>query len=344
MYNDQSVEIWNLTEGGTLNVAPQEVVPIVGHIHDWDPSQSVQYRLNGGDPFPVALTNGFGSGRLYGSGNFGIDSIVRDDFIDGPNCLEIEVGRSDGTVCSKVTFDVVRPRSERTEFRLDLEGAGPAESIGQVIDGRWRVVHDQDGAHLAVVVGDEGYDRIVLFGDESWTTGYEIVAEFTIDRYLPQMNFHCFGPVFKWRPHVQGGGAELPRTWTSGLGIFSSAATGLAVRYGVEARKTPDGERLGERIVGCSRVSHARFLRNRLTGAAPIIPQIQEFPTGHRLRMRLVIDHGRHHLSIGPVGWSGWHRQASIDVDSHEDLPSGAVGFLAAYCAVRLHEYRVTPL
>jgi hypothetical protein len=344
MYHDDELEIWNLTKGIALDVAPQEVVPVVGCIFDWRPGVTATYRLNAGPERPVAVSDGRG-GRLSSPGDFGIDSINRTDLRERGNILELTVHREQYQHRACVSFDARKQGPETPRFELDARGKHAVEEIGQVVDGRWTLQSTDGQPELGIAPGDEGYDRIILFGDANWTTGYEVITEFTIDQYLTSTHYHVFGPVFKWRPHAVGDGTALPRTWTSGLGVFSASSTGLTMRYGVDVTYKNNGQREGNHVVAAKRASTLRFARNRVIARLPGHHHVPEFPTGRRLRMRLLVDAGRHELTMEPVGWRGLRRRVDLVVpDSPELIASGAVGFLASYCAVRIHRFSVRPV
>jgi hypothetical protein len=343
MYEDAALEIWNLTDGGVALVAPQRVFPIVGKIKGADADVSMTYRLNGGPKRPVCVGDGSG-GRLARRGDFAIDTIDRSEFCPGQNEIVFCVSRDSETHSSTVLFSPQSAAPSEPVFDLAKQGETMnVEEVGQVIDGRWGVTQTAEGPALQLAEGYDGYDRLILFGSDCWTSRYDVLTEFTIDSYSQAHNFHAFGPVFKWRPHEQGDGTHLPRTWTAGLGIYSTAASGLALRYGRFVTYGPSGKRNGNTLLASKRVSTARWLVSRAARRLPWVAPAPEFPAGQRWRMRLQVADGRHRLSVGPAAGSGRGPAATIEVEAPELIPSGAVGFLASYCAMTIHRFVVTP-
>lgn len=343
MFRDDAVEIWNLTEGGTLETGCQEIVMVVGRLLQWEFGTRASYRLNGGPHRPMALYD-MRFGRLGAFGEFGIDSIHRDDLVPGENEIEIDVRRpANRRSTSRVTFTPVRSRYEETRFSLPGDSVGPIEEFGQVVDGRWSVDRDQHGTNVTIAPGDEGYDRIVLFGDETWHSDYELVTEFTLDAY--PNGYHSFGPVFRWRPHVQGDGRVLPREWTSALAIYSSGRRGLTLRSGHQVAYGPDGTRSGHIQHAARRVSTVRAARARLSSRVPGLPHVPEYPVGRPLRMTLTTRGERARVTLEPSGWRGVRRRATVSATLDDArVRRGAVGFLAAYCSVRIHRFDVRPI
>lgn len=344
MFRDTSVEIWNLTEGGILETGCQEVITVVGRLLDWEFGTTVVYRLNGGPSRPVALY-AMRFGRLGEFGEFGIDSIHRGDLRHGENELEIDVRRptADRRAVSRVTFTPVRSRSREPRFSLPSDRVRSIEEFAQVVDGRWSVDRGDRGVDVSIAPGDEGYDRIVLFGDEAWSSDYQLVTEFTPLRY--PNGYHSFGPVFRWQPHVQGDGDVLPREWTAGLAIHSSGRRGLTLRAGHEVGYGPDGSRSRHTQYAARRASTVRAAYASISARAPLFPHVPEFPVGRPLRMTLTLRGRQARATIEPSGWRGAGRRATVAATLDDPLVRrGAVGFLAAYCSVRIHRFDVRPI
>jgi len=344
MFRDDSIEVWNLTSGGIVETGCQKVVTVVGRLLGWDFGTTAVYRLNGGPSMPIAVCD-MRLGRLCEIGDFGIDSICRDALLDGENSIEIEVRRSiqRARSISRLTFTPRRTRLPEPKFDLVIDSSQSVEEVGQVVDGRWSIGVDDRGANVRIAPGHEGYDRIVLFGDEAWDTNYEIITEFTIDGYPTP--FSSFGPVFRWQPHVQGDGSHLPRAWTSALAIYSSGLRGLTLRSGLAVEYGADGSRSRHALHAARRASTPRATWSSVTARVPWIPHVPEFPVGRALQMRVAVCGSSTEVSIEPSGWSGIQRSASIAGTLGEPpVNDGAVGFLAAGCSVRIHRFEVRPI
>lgn len=338
MHNDGPIEIWNLTDGGYAEVGAQPVVPIVGRVSDWSPDDELTFSLDDSDWFPVYASPG--KDRLSGRGDFAIDAIDRSMLTGDEHLLRLRLARKRDSVTTNVRFHPRQSGPAEPDYRLDASGLSCPEEIVQVIDGRWQIA--RENGQLRIAPGDEGYDRIFILGRDTWTTGYRVHISFTVDRYLPGSRFHAFGLLYKWRSHRQGDGHHLPRNWTAGLGLFSSAGPGLAIRYGQDVQYLPNGKRLGNTLLAASRVDPIRWAVGRASARAKPLPAVPQFPAGTTIEMAMTVDHGMHRLDFHALNRPRSRR--TVEVESPELVESGAVGFLAAYVATTVHSYEVTSL
>ncbi|MEM9033479.1 MAG: hypothetical protein AAGD18_02705 [Actinomycetota bacterium] len=339
MFRSGPIEIWNLTDDGPVEVGPQPLVPIVGRIHDWRPDEQLTWRLDDGEPAPAFVSTG--AERLSWHGDFAIDGLLRDALAEG-EVHELEL-RLDGPARShraEVKFRPIATAAPEPSWDLAAMTGDEVEQIVQVIEGRWSL--ETEPNRLRIEPGDEGYDRIIAFGRDTYTGDYLLDTTFTIDGFAAGKRFHAFGLLFKWRPHRQGDGTHLPRNWTSGLGIFSSTGPGLAIRYGEDVHYLPGGIRVGNTVVGTRRLDALRWAASRATVRSRLLPVLPQLPIGTRVRMSLEVEDGRHRLSIETEGRRSIERH--LEVEAPEPIETGCVGFMAAWTAVTVEELRVSPL
>ncbi len=338
MHTEGPIEVWNATDGGAIEIGAQILVPIIGRIAHWSPEEVLTFTLDGSEPHRVYVSTG--EGRLSGKGDFSIDAIDRSMLGSDEHVLELHLARETGPVTATLRLRPTQRAPFERRFELDTTGVTGPEEVVQVIDGRWQI---PDGpGHLRIAPGDEGYDRIFVVGRDTWTTGYRADISFTIDRYLPGSRFHAFGLLYKWRSHRQGDGLHLPRNWTAGLGLFSSAGPGLSIRYGEDVEYLPNGKRIGNTRLAASRVDPIRWALGRTSTRAKVLPALPQFPPGTTIQMSMTVDHGLHRLDFHALDRPRSRR--TVEVESLELVESGAVGFLAAYVATTVHSFEVTPL
>lgn len=337
MHFEDPIEVWNATDGGDIEIGAQWVVPIVGRIHQWSPAEELTFTLDGSAPRPVYVSSG--SGRLSGKGDFAIDAIDRSMLDGGEHVLQLHLAREAGSVTTTLRLRPTQRAAVEPRFDLDTTGVSCPEEIVQVIDGRWQIAEGRGKVKIAP--GDEGYDRIFVVGRDTWTTGYRIDICFTIDRYMPGSRFHAFGLLFKWRSHRQGDGYHLPRNWTAGLGLFSSAGPGLSIRYGEDVEYLPNGDRIGNTRLAASSLDPIRWVLGQSTAKAKPLQAVPQIPAGTTIEASMTVDNGLHRLDFHALDRPRARR--TIEIEAPEIVESGAVGFLAAYVATTVHSFSVTP-
>lgn len=345
MINTEMFDVWNLTKGGIARCGCVDIFNVVGRIRDPDAVETFTYRLNGGFETPVFfLRSGSRQGRLTRPGEFNIDTIGLAD-LEPENTLRLRVVKNGGKQQTEEIpfrtqpFEQLEPR-----FRLELDGAGAAEEVGQVVEGPWRVARDQFGRPcLEVSPEDAGYDRIILFGHQGWTTGYEVRARLAVTRILGR---HNVGIAFKWNPHERGDGTHLPKSWSSGLGYYSSYGKqpGLRIRYGVKVQYDQGGHKRGSFVLAQAPL-HTRWgMRlTRLKQAARLAPAASDLKLNQEYVFRMRVHPRRYRLAVWPAEQPEPSTELKVD-EPHERLPQGAVGILAYQVGIRLYEYEVTPL
>ena len=342
MRTDQ-IEIWNLTDGGMARCGCVDIFNVVGRVEDPARIEKFVYRLNDGPEIPVYFARKPAPGsRLSRPGDFNIDTIALADLAP-ENRLSLRIKRAGHAEHRReigfrsAPFEQVHP-----SFRLDLSAASTAEQVGQIVEGPWRINEDERGQRsLEIAPEDAGYDRIILFGREDWTTGYEVRARLAVTRIIGP---HNVGLVFKWNPHERGAGNRLPKKWSSGLGYYCSYGEhpGVRIRYVVPAHWDEAGQRRGEHLLArrpLATTPWQAFLgklkrRARLSRPASELRQMQDYS------FRMLVHPKRLALSVWPSERVEPPAQLVVD-DPIDPLPQGAVGILAYHVGVRLYEFEV---
>jgi uncharacterized repeat protein (TIGR02543 family) len=149
----------------------QRWVNVVGRATDPDGVAAMSYRLNGGPPVPMGI--GPDNRRLVKPGDFNVDLLVA-NLAPGPNLVQIDAVDGGGELSSTtVSLDVDLSSTWPLPYAADFAGATSPTQVGQVVDGRWEL----DEGRLSTVDTEVGYDRLIAFGDGTWSD-YE--ATFTM--------------------------------------------------------------------------------------------------------------------------------------------------------------------
>ncbi|MEJ2722092.1 MAG: InlB B-repeat-containing protein, partial [bacterium] len=170
------VDVWygDTQDFGQLGI-PQHWANILGRVWDTDAIETLYYSLNGGPTSP--LTIGTDSPRLVDDGDYNIE-IDYGDLNPGANQVVITAidtlgERRDKTVTVNYTDGVTWALPYTAEF----ETSGSIMDEAHVVDGRWYVA---DGEGVRVDSSGTGYDRLIVLGDTTWVTDYEVLVPMTI--------------------------------------------------------------------------------------------------------------------------------------------------------------------
>ncbi len=232
---------------------PQTWVDILGRATDDISVGSLSYTLNGGASIPLVI--GPNGTRLISLGDFIIE-IDRSTLIDGVNTVAITAIDGEGTpAIETVTLNYTAGNIWSTPYTVDWSSISDIEDIDQVVevvDGLWELV---TGGIRTV---QTGYDRLLLVGDQTWSTDYEVEVPITIHSNLGDAGI---GFAFGWDGHTgptsprtgwplqsigwvryQGGSPQL-RILTYTTGIQASQAISIAngVTYILKARSEAIG-------------------------------------------------------------------------------------------------------
>jgi hypothetical protein len=176
---------------------PQRWVNIPGRICGGGGPVSAWWRLNGGDPRVLGL--GPDATRLPESGDFNVEAGV-EHLVRGINTIEVIAEDLSGIRRSHLVDFLFEPPTAPLppHLEIDADRCGSIYAFGQPVDGDWML--GRHGARCATM----GYDRLLAFGDRSWTD-YEFVAEVTI---------HGFDESHPGYPHAMGPGVGFLTRWT----------------------------------------------------------------------------------------------------------------------------------
>ena len=170
------VEVWyGLDQAFGQHGVPQEWVNIQGRVWDTEAVDTLYYSLNGGAG--SGLTIGPDGKRLVGVGDYNIE-IRYEDLAAGVNGVVITAvdtlgERRDTTV----TVDYTPGVTWAMPYTAAFETATSLFDAAHVVDGRWYLV---PGEGVRVDSSATGYDRLIVIGDETWETNYEVLVPFTI--------------------------------------------------------------------------------------------------------------------------------------------------------------------
>jgi hypothetical protein len=343
MYEDDHLEVWNLTDGGQARCGAVDIFNIVGRLKAPGDAASLSYRLNGGEPCPVYFNaSGETEPRVTSPGDFNIDTINHGDLRD-TNTIVFELERRSGErTRHELTFRANPFSAEERSYALDLEGRSGPEEAGQVVEGPWRIGADASGRRCLEIAPEQaGYDRIILFGSRDWTTGYEIRTRLAVTAITGN---HNVGIVFKWNPHEQGDGRRLPTTWSTGLAYYRSyKPRGLKVRFGVGVHRDAQGRLAGDHVLARVPMSRLQFSKAALLRRLGLGGPASAMQVGREYVFRMRVDPERYALTV----WRADRREPApqVVVDGPPDLlPTGPPGVIAYHIGIRVYEFEVRPL
>lgn len=197
-----SIEVWygdNQTFGNLGN--PQKWINILGRVSDDNGIGSLTYSLNGGSD--VSLEIGANGTRLVGNGDF-VTEIDHADLLNGINTVEFTATDALGAQTTKsITLNYNAGNVWQMPYTADftsLNSIDDINNIANIVDGLWELTPD------GIRTTETGYDRLIVLGDETWTTNYEVTAEMTIHSAASGSGV---GFAIGWQGHT---GNNSPRT------------------------------------------------------------------------------------------------------------------------------------
>jgi len=335
------IDVWNVHEGIPVYAEAQRIFNIVGNLRDVTDVSSLSYQLNDGPIIPIFFEQiDARPGRLERTGDFNIDTINTSQLKNHNSLSLIANLHRRGKVVRTLNFPRRRFKNGGQNFRLILEGKYYPEEVGQVVDGHWHISTLPNGKScLELQTEHAGMDRIILLTDNGLETGYRISTVLNITAWTG--NPHNVGIIFKWNPHLQGDGTELPMQWTTSLGYYCCAGRGLTIRTGIDVHVNEQGEKIGSHILGESSLSSWRYwvscvLRKARIWTRPL-PQIVK---GRDYGFELLVGHDIHSLTVWEIGQKKPQPQVSIR-NPPNLLLSGAAGIIAHRCALRVYDFEV---
>jgi len=179
LFAPPSIDVWYGDEQhfGRLGV-PQKWINLLGRVAAGDGLTSLQYSLNGAAP--VRLSVGADGYRLARRGDFNAD-IAFDSLRDGANRITLTATDATGrqTVRS-VTVVCHRGNVWPLPYTVEWNKVRAITDAVQIVDGHWKL--ETDGVRIL----EPYYDRILAFGDRTWTD-YTVTAEVTFHSYAPPL-------------------------------------------------------------------------------------------------------------------------------------------------------------
>ncbi|MGI9534359.1 MAG: hypothetical protein ACR2NW_05370 [Thermodesulfobacteriota bacterium] len=355
MFNSDNLNIWNLTPGVNTLIGSQEIFNIVGSLNCPDKVKEFNYSINKGPERPVffnSLSNG--SGRLANPGDFNIDTIQVDQ-LESKNEIDFRLLFKDGVEEKyKIEFPVHFYNNTLPSYKLDLKSIGYSQEAGQIVDGKWHVNKDEQNEKcLEILKKDAGHDRIILFGRYDWTSNYEITARICVTSWTHIT--HNVGLLFKWNPHLQGDGTNLPVQWSTGLGYFYSLSKGLRIRFGENVHVDSSGKKQGDYVLKEKPLSFSRYIKGKMLKIAnPLLrngnrsylfgedPFSQIIP-GKHYYFKMHVHPEEYRLTVWEMGGKEPSPQLVVSKPD-EILKQGSVGIIAYHCGVRIYEYNVSQI
>ena len=150
---------------------PQRWINVLGHAGPADELESLTHRLNDSDR--GALSFAEDNKRIARDGDFNVE-IDRSELKHGQNRLEIVAKSRSGESTVAVVRIEYRPDHRwPLPYTIDWSEAGSIQEVAQVVDGKWKLTP------AGVRSVERYYDRVIAFGDASWTD-YEVTTTVTV--------------------------------------------------------------------------------------------------------------------------------------------------------------------
>jgi hypothetical protein len=356
MDRTNTIELWNLVDGIASKAGAQRIFNVVGRLKNPTQIEKLYYSLNG-NPEKLVFFNSSTSvaERMENLGDFNIDTIELEDLQSNNTLVFRTIDRDRNETKHQVDFPISWFTEKSPSFKLNLEGIEHPQQVGQILEGKWSISRDDrtNEPFLEVSPEDAGYDKIMLFGRQDWTDGYEITARLCVTSILKD-NHNC-GVFFKFNPHLQGDGTCLPSQWSTGLGYYSSLSKGLRIRFGVdvhrdEQRKLHGSYILDEQVLEPFLYWKGKIVRGihrRLGRINPRLGEVRkpmsQLVPGKQYCWKMIVDRDRYSFTVWEYGTKEPLPQtvANKPIDR---LPQGCVGIGAYQCSLRLYEFNVSPI
>lgn len=173
------IDVWygDTQSFGHLGGHPQRWVNILGSVSPADKVRSLAYSLNGG---PMRLLKFVqDKQRLAQPGDFNVE-ILRQGLKPGSNAVRIQAKSKHGMVTEKLVTLEYGEESGRwpLPYEIDWSKVSQISQAVQIVDGKWSLT--AKGVRSIA----QHYDRILAFGDESWSN-YEVSTTVTFHNFTP---------------------------------------------------------------------------------------------------------------------------------------------------------------
>ena len=323
-FGPPAIDVWHgdAQHFGRLGV-PQKWVNILGRVSPGDGLASLQYSLNGDAPRKLSV--GADGYRLARAGDFNVD-LDFDTLLDGANTVTLIATDATGRRTERnVTVHRHRGHTWPLPYTVDWTRVKAIPEAVQVVDGSWRLVPD------GIRTVDTHYDRILAFGDRTWT-------DYTVD---VAVTFHSYAP---------------PRSGAPTYGVSHAAIAARFSGHFADQRQPhvqwyPIGAVAEFRLGANLDQSSWRIFRDGAAKTFPttiLEPQMRRVELGVRYRLKLRVD-----TLPGPAAryrvksWKdGEPEPAAWDLDSKEGgaaIPSGGALLVAHNTDVTFGNLHVTP-
>lgn len=177
---------------------PQKQINILGNIHSDQKYMKVYYQLNNQKQNPLTL--GSDLHRLCGEGDFNID-IPYTDLEKGKNEVKVLVTQNGNTLKEDIVKVIVHKEKQwPLPYQIKWKEVKNIQDVAQVVDGHWKITEN------GVRNKDVYYDRLLIFGDSTWTD-YEVKTSVTFHGYNPPVpgpptyNVSHFAIATRWPGH-----------------------------------------------------------------------------------------------------------------------------------------------
>ncbi|MGI9534500.1 MAG: hypothetical protein ACR2NW_06085, partial [Thermodesulfobacteriota bacterium] len=166
---------------------------------------------------------------------------------------------------------------------------------------------------------------------------------------------HNVGLLFKWNPHLQGDGTNLPIQWSTGLGYYYSLSKGLRIRFGKDVHVDQKGNKQGDYILREKPLSYSRYFKGKLIKFSRFVMKnekkslffgrnpFSQITPGIQYYFKLKVHPERYSLTVWEDGTVEPSPQLVVN-EPIEVLPQGSVGIIAYNCGVRIYEFNVNPM
>lgn len=190
----------------------QTDINVLGRVTDPDGIKSITYKLNSRKPVSMSLgTTSCAVGisctkRLAADGDFNAD-ISAGLLLAGRNTVTIRaVDTTSAVTTVKVPIQYTRGRTWALPYRVQWSTVTRPDAVSQVVDGRWRLTP------AGVRTMEIGYDRLIAFGDRSWSS-FEASVAVTVHRvdpngYAPPSTAPGVGFIPHWLGHADVDGSQ----------------------------------------------------------------------------------------------------------------------------------------
>jgi hypothetical protein len=181
---------------------PQRWINLLGSVSPAARIAQIEHSLNGGEFRGVS--KGPDLHRLASPGDFNLE-IDHANLRPGENEVVIRAADLDGIRAEeRVIVEYTADVAWELPYRVDFSRVTNLQDVCQVVDGRWRFTPD------GVRTAEPYYDRVLAFGDMSWTN-FAVTAEVIFHDFPgpkrggPDFGVNHAGITLRWRGHQDDG-------------------------------------------------------------------------------------------------------------------------------------------